>query len=208
MAKKQVNFKLPPDLIEALDVRAGQENTNRTELVIQGIRYILGLSEPQNISVDNRIDHRIEEIENRLQQIEAQHADSRAGNAQIDQLEKRISQLEAQSIDSDTHQQLRRLAEQIEDLRKTFRSTKRSASKTKERQISKSQAIGLDDIPDPLTLTELAGRLGVDRSNLAKARKSKTAAEFEDYTRKRDPESFGWHFEEDREIFIPSFPDS
>jgi len=205
MAKKQVNFKLPPDLIEALDAKAQQENTNRTELVVQGIRYILGLSEAQSSSVDSRIYNRIESLEIRLHQIETHRVDDGSvDDYRLDRLEDRVSQLESQRVEDNIHDRLHALVEEVQSLSDRLAQIpeqKRPAAKVGHR--NQPEAINGSDQPKKLTLTELAKRLGVDRSNLAKVRKNKTAIELAAYTKGRDPSGVAWQFDEVEEAFKP-----
>lgn len=204
MAKKQVNFKLPPDLIEALDAKALEENTNRTELVIQGIRYILGLSEAQSASVDSRIYDRIETLEARLHQIETHRVDSGVDNNRLDQLESRVSQLESQRVEDNIHKRLHTLTEQVQNLSDRLAQIQEQKQPVEgaEHQEDTKATISSDQ-PLKLTLTELAKRLGVDRSNLAKIRKNKTAIELAVYTKGRDPQGIAWQFDETEEAFKP-----
>lgn len=204
MVKKQVNFKLPPDLIEALDTKALQENTNRTELVIQGIRHILGLFETQSASVDNRIYNRIDTLEARLHQIETHRVDGSVDDYRLDRLEDRISQIESQRIEDDIHNRIDTLAEQMQSLSNRLdqiQEQKQLTAKVEHR--NQPEAINPGDQPLKLTLTELAKRLGVDRSNLAKIRKNKTAIDLAVYTKGRDPQGIAWQFDETEEAFKP-----
>lgn len=203
MAKKQVNFKLPPDLIEALDAKAEQENTNRTELVIQGIRYILGLFEIQSTSVDSRIYSRIDTLEARLHQIETHRVDSSVDNYRLDRLEDRVSQLESQRVEDDIYNRLHSLAEQVQNLSDRLAQIQQQESTKTTEYLTPPKAIAFGDKSMKLTLTELAKRLGVDRSNLAKVRKNKTAIELAVYTKGRDPNGVAWQFDETEGAFKP-----
>jgi len=75
MARSQMNFKLPDELIEALKHKAVEQGSTATDLVIQGIRLVLGL-EPSGIdkSVDNSIDtgiyEQLQRIEERIDNLE------------------------------------------------------------------------------------------------------------------------------------------
>jgi hypothetical protein len=204
MAKKQVNFKLPQNLIEALDAKAESENTNRTELVTQGIRYILGLSEVQSDSVDNHVYNRIDSLEARLHQIETHRIDGSADDCRIDQLEDKVRQLESQRIDDDIHNRLHMMTEQIQNLSDCLaqiqgQKEKESTAKVEHHNLPEASTVG--DQPTKLTLTELAKRLSIDRSNLSKARKSKTVMEFFEYTQQRDPLRTGWIWNEESSFF-------
>jgi hypothetical protein len=204
MVKKQVNFKLPPDLIETLDVKADNEGTTRTELVIQGIRYILGLPGIQTNSVDNRIYSRIETLEARLHQIETHRIDAGIDDYRVNCLEERVSQLESQRVEIDIRDRLHTLAEQVQSLSDCLARIQEQKGST----VEVGHSISLEpsttsNQPLKLTLTELAKRLGVDRSNLAKVRKNKTAIELAVYTKERDPNGVAWQFDEAEEAFKP-----
>jgi predicted transcriptional regulator len=202
MPKKQVNFKLPQDLISALDAKAEMESTNRTELVIQGIRYILGLSEAQNTGIDIHIHNRIDSVETRLHQIETHRVDGGVDDYRVDRLENRVSQLEAQRIEEDIHNRIDTLAKQMQDLSDRLvqiQNQKEPARETEHR--NQPEIITPGNKPLKLTLTELSKRLGVDRSNLAKVRKRKTAIELAVYTKERDPQGIAWQFDEAEEVF-------
>jgi polyhydroxyalkanoate synthesis regulator phasin len=204
MPKKQVNFKLPQDLIEALDAKAERESTNRTELVIQGIRYILGLSEVQSAGIDTHIHNRIDSIEARLHQIETHRVEIGVDDYRIDRLEDRVSQLEAQRIEVDIYNRIDTLAERMQalsDRLAQIQNQKELAKETEPQILPQTSTSGDKSIK--LTLTELAKHLGVDRSNLAKARKNKTAIELAVYTKGRDPNGIAWQFDEAEEVFRP-----
>jgi hypothetical protein len=73
--KKQVNYKLPEELIEALQQRATVERTTATDLIIQGMSEFLGLANPEEQPLKATpsiysIVGRLEEIEERLSKIE------------------------------------------------------------------------------------------------------------------------------------------
>jgi hypothetical protein len=199
MPKKQVNFKLPPELVDALDIKASQENTNRTELVIQGIRSILGLSQNQSTGIDKRVD----EIENRLRQVETHCIDESVDARHLKELENRINQLESQWVEGDIYNHLHDLAHQIEELKTSLNRASKAAAPTKQGEDKPLQEEISDTTQQKLTLTELAKRLGVDRSNLAKIRKNKTAIELAVYTKGRDPQGIAWQFDTAEEVFKP-----
>lgn len=75
--RKQANYKLPEELIEAIQDRAAHERTTATDLVIEALNSYLGLS-PEGES--SRIGISIAEIVNRLQSVEESLGKIQTGN--------------------------------------------------------------------------------------------------------------------------------
>jgi predicted RNase H-like nuclease (RuvC/YqgF family) len=72
--KKQANFKLPEELIAALQDRAVQERTTATELVIQALNSFLGNPETEDLGIDiniNNIAECVEDLKERLDKLES-----------------------------------------------------------------------------------------------------------------------------------------
>ncbi|MBD2730938.1 hypothetical protein H6G96_32630 [Nostoc sp. FACHB-892] len=72
--RRQSNFKLPEDLITALQERAAAERTTSTDLVIQALNSFLSNSEPDVSRISGSIPdlaQRIEELTQRLNELEA-----------------------------------------------------------------------------------------------------------------------------------------
>ena len=73
---KQVNYKLPPSLVAALNAKAREENRTATSLVIQALGQLLELpsiSQPQHI--DQKLYESIQEIQRRVKQLEERNID-------------------------------------------------------------------------------------------------------------------------------------
>jgi hypothetical protein len=70
MARKQINFKLPAELIEALHLKAKQDGTTATELVIRGLHYILGLG-PQQVAkeISSAVPERLALLEQEIMEL-------------------------------------------------------------------------------------------------------------------------------------------
>lgn len=80
MSRRQVNFKLPDELIDGLKRKAAEQGLTATDLVIQGIRLVLELeSGCVDRSIDKGIDGSIYGIYEQLRRIE-QRIDSRIDN--------------------------------------------------------------------------------------------------------------------------------
>lgn len=76
MARSQMNFKLPDELIDGLKRKATEQGLTATDLVIQGIRLVLGL-EPGSVDtsidkgVDSSVDTDIYGVYEQLQRIDS-----------------------------------------------------------------------------------------------------------------------------------------
>lgn len=72
--RKQTNYKLPEELITALQERAAVERTTSTDLVIQALNSFLSNSEPDVSHISDSIPdlvQRIEQLTQRLNELEA-----------------------------------------------------------------------------------------------------------------------------------------
>ncbi|WP_066423355.1 hypothetical protein [Anabaena sp. 4-3] len=72
--KKQANFKLPEELIKALQDRAAAERTTATDLLVQALTSFLGNPEKEVSSIGNdiyNIADCVEELKERVDKLEA-----------------------------------------------------------------------------------------------------------------------------------------
>jgi len=73
---KQVNYKLPPSLVEALSAKAKEENRTATSLVIEALGQILEISpslQPQRI--ENELYEFVQELQKRIEHLEKSDVD-------------------------------------------------------------------------------------------------------------------------------------
>jgi hypothetical protein len=93
---KQFNFKISATLLEQLRRTATTKGVSVTELIIQGIHQILGISpSPKNENIDFGIYQKLDEIEQKLQDFEGYQStiDIRVAG-QIEDIIKRLTALE------------------------------------------------------------------------------------------------------------------
>jgi hypothetical protein len=100
MAKefKQFNFKLPPALFKQLKDFSEAKGITATELVIQGIEYVLGIKStiPQKGKLDSELYEQLDKTEQRLQEfIDYQSAVDIKISNRIQELEQTIEGLKA-----------------------------------------------------------------------------------------------------------------
>jgi predicted transcriptional regulator len=96
---KQFNFKLPEALLKQLDQLAETKGVTKTELVIQGIRQVLGLAPEKSpgSGIDSGIYEQLDRLEQRLQEfIDYQSAVDLKTYKRINALEEAIKNFQAQ----------------------------------------------------------------------------------------------------------------
>ncbi|MER3495152.1 MAG: hypothetical protein C4323_25035 [Mastigocladus sp. ERB_26_2] len=211
--RESVNFKLPKSLVELLRTEAKKRNTSATELVAQGLHHILG----QTQVADHRIEDVLHQIINRLSALEANQVNNISSietsiENRLQQIATVLGQLTQsieQSIESTSTQQqaqqLNKLEEKLETVAKSLAQLNnalgqlRHQGNTGRRQFSSSshQFHGQSVEIQSLAGENLARRLGVDELSLSRERENKSSAEFESWSRHRDPGSRGWRFAND-----------
>ncbi|MBD2450552.1 hypothetical protein H6G76_26170 [Nostoc sp. FACHB-152] len=174
--RESINFKLPKPLVEALRAAAKERNTTATDLVIQGLRYVLGEVDGMETDVETRLS----QLETELDRL-ANGVESRVDN-KLGQHSQRLSSLE---------QRLETLATRLTQLEgQRYKSARRQAYPYNSQV---PQSIELQ----PFLAENLAKRLGVDTATLAREQKSKSQSEFESWSRNRDPSSTAWRYQDD-----------
>jgi hypothetical protein len=210
--RESVNFKLPKSLVELLRSEAKKRKVSATELVTQGLHYILGQTEV----ADNRIENVLHQIANRLSALEANQVKDTSGIEPS--IENRLQQIETilghltqsieQSIESTSTQQqvqkLNKLEQKLETVANSLAQLNnalgqlRHQGNTGKRRFSSPHQFHSQSVEiQSLTGENLARRLGVDELSLSTERENKSPLEFESWSRHRDPGSRGWRFGED-----------
>jgi hypothetical protein len=135
---EQVNYKLPAEIVAALREKAKAEKKTATELVLQGLRHVLGMPEGQQANhLESSIQESIRFIEERLRQLEARdienqlyprlarlemliNSDEESGI--YNDLAKRIETIESKdsNIDRNIEVEINRLASQTDRLDKVL----------------------------------------------------------------------------------------
>ena len=215
--RESVNFKLPKSLVDLLRAKAKERNTSATDLVIQGLHLILGQTEGIDKSSPDVIDV-MHDIITRLEALEADRATD--ATATVNGIEDRLHQIETVlehlalsielCIESTSKQQLLERLSSLEtkleaitlrfdQLTNALGQLRLSQSNTGRRQFSPSynQFYPRQVEIQSYTQENLAKRLGVDAATLARELENKSAAEFESWSRNRDPSSLGWRFGDD-----------
>lgn len=190
-----INFKLPQPLVEALKVRATEQETTATDLVIKGLHHVLGLSTPV---VDNGIESILHEIITRIEALETKKTidsngiDNRLHSLADSPEPQRVSKLE---------QKLEVVARRLEILEIAIASGRYSGNSKPRRQSHpyQQQSVELQAMP----LENLAPRLGLTPSYLADQKDKLSTKEFISWSRNRDPRSIGWQFSLQDALYHP-----
>jgi hypothetical protein len=198
--RESVNFKLPKSLVNALRAKAKELDTSATELVVQGLHQVLGLT---NKSIDHSTTDVLQQLITRIEALEATSIENRLYRMETT-LAWLLRSIE-QSIESPSRQQqtaqLNSLPEKLEVL-----TTQLAQLNNALRQMPRDTTRGRGQFPSsqsrpieiqPCSGENLARRLGVDELSLAKERDTKSQSEFESWSRHRDPSSRGWRFGSD-----------
>jgi hypothetical protein len=193
--RESINFKLPKPLVNALRAKARELETTATDLVIQGLDYVLNLTPDQTGKrIDNNLENRLHQLETEFQKltnnIEARTESSVESKAGQDS--KRLSNLE---------QNLETLARRLDILERALLSGKYGNSQKPHRSSYPYQQQEVTIQPFPAQ--NLAQRLGLTASSLSAEREKLTAKEFISWTRNRDPRSIGWEYHPEDDLYHP-----
>ncbi|RCJ36686.1 hypothetical protein A6770_40555 [Nostoc minutum NIES-26] len=189
------NFKLPKTLVEALKAKAQEEKTTATDLVIQGIHHVLGLS---TTSVDNSTDNVLHEILTRIETLETKPAISTNGT------DNRLHSIP----DSAQSQQLSNLEQKLEvvtrrlELLEIAIASGRYANNSKPRRQAYPYQQSYVEL-QALATENLASRLGLTASYLASEKQRLSEKDFVNWSRNRDPRSIGWRFDPEDGLYHP-----
>lgn len=111
---KQVNYKLPPDVVEALNTKAKEEGTTATNLVLRGLEHVLGISsKAETQSIDSNLYESIRAIEIRLESLEAHSIEKEIYN-RISSLENYWNQFTSENIENNIYGRIARLEQLVE----------------------------------------------------------------------------------------------
>ncbi|AUT04563.1 MULTISPECIES: hypothetical protein [unclassified Nostoc] len=180
--RESINFKLPKPLVEALRATAKERNTTATDLVIQGLRYVLGEVNGMETDVETRL-HQLEAELNRL----TSGIESSVEN-QLGQHSHRLSSLE---------QKLEAMATKLAQLEGALNAGQRYKSPARRQGYAYNSQVPQSLELQPFLAENLAKRLGVDTATLAREQKNKSQFEFESWSRNRDPSSTAWRYQDD-----------
>ena len=101
----------------------------------------------------------------------------------------------------DLRDKLSQLESQLEQFKSKTVLKKNSSPKSVAMQLDILKDLKLQNF-EPLTNTQLAKRLGVDGSNLAKKR-AKGSEQLASYTSSKDPDKLCWHYFEGDKLYYP-----
>ncbi|MCV3215636.1 hypothetical protein OGM63_19315 [Plectonema radiosum NIES-515] len=176
--RESINFKLPKTLTAALRKVASYRNTTATDLVILGLRQVLG-------SVEGTEDG----VETRLPQLEAQ----------LHHLANRIDERVDNGVDNN---RLSSLEQKLEEFALRLAKIEGAITTLGQRSYTNNRRQAFNYHPpqlelQPYTGENLAKRLGIDVATLTRERQNNTPAEFEIWCRRKDPSPVGWRFGDD-----------
>jgi len=196
--RESINFKLPKSLTNALRAKAQELNTTATDLVTQGLNYILG---GKFDGKDSGSDEAIQNILNRLQALESGGTDSSV-ETRLKQLETQISNLDKRVDSGVDTGDIKDLKQKVEELVLQLAKIEGAIAILGQRQGGGGKRQPYNYIPpqmelQPYTGDNLGRRLGVDVKTLEREWKNLTLKEFESWCRSRDPNGFWWKFEND-----------
>lgn len=174
--RESINFKLPKTLTNALRAAARERNTTATDLVIQGLYYVLGPAPGTELSLETRL----HQLETQFQQ-QANQQNTRPVQGLDDREQQRLSQLEHKT--EAIALRLAQLEGAISLLNQRSTSSSRRQSYNYHPPQQQLQAY---------TGENLAKRLGVDLATLERELTNQTSKDFERWCRSRDPGSVAW----------------
>jgi len=199
--RESINFKFPKPLADALRTAARERNTTATDLVIQGLNYILGGKFDGSGSVDDAIQNLL----NRIEALEFRSTDSGVENG-FHQLGTQASGIYGgvdRGVDDGSSQRLSVLEQKVEALTLSLAKIEGAIAILSQRQQSSGgKRQSYNYIPPPMELQpytgdNLARRLAVDIKTLERERKNLPEMEFESWCRSKDPRGMWWRFESD-----------
>ena len=178
--RESINFKLPKPLAEALRAKAAELDTTATDLVIQGLNYILG----DIPGVSGSVEIRLYELEEEFWRLK-QNTTSFGANPQH---ESRLIALE---------NKLETVTNQLAKFEGALLVLQSSINASKSRRSSYSQPYNSQPIKiEPHDEKKLAFRLSTTVATLTEKRTTLSALEFESWTRDKDSVKRGWRFDE------------
>ncbi|MBW4558198.1 MAG: hypothetical protein KME59_20145 [Trichormus sp. ATA11-4-KO1] len=174
--RESINFKLPKPLAAALRAVAKERNTTATNLVIQGLHYVLG-----------DVDGMETDVETRLHQIEAQ-------------LTKQANQQDTpqvQGLDDSSQQKFEKLEQKMEAIALRLAQLEGAIALLNQRSTPSSRRQSYNYHPPQQQLQaytgeNLAKRLGIDLATLEREQSTQTSKDFERWCRSKDPGSLAW----------------
>ncbi|MBW4558750.1 MAG: hypothetical protein KME59_23045 [Trichormus sp. ATA11-4-KO1] len=175
--RESINFKLPKTITNALRTAARERKTTATDLVIQGLHYILGQVPGTEMSVESR-----------LHQLEAQfHQIANGQDARVEDSSK---------------QRLLLLEQKTEAITLKLAQIEGAISLLGQRSSTSHRRQSYQYHPPQVELQayqgeNLAKRLGVDLATLERERNNQSSKDFERWCRSKDPGSVGWRFGDD-----------
>ncbi len=195
--REALNLRIPKPLGDALRAKAKELKTTATDLVIQGLEYVL---EGKRESKDSSVDDTIQNILKLIEALESSRKDS--------SIETRLHQLEIQAnrtdkcIDDDPKQKLTALEQKMEDISTRLAKIEGAIAILGQRQGGGGKRQSYNHIPpqmelQPYTGDNLGRRLGVDVKTLEREMKNLSPKEFESWCRSKDPGGMWWKFEND-----------
>ncbi|MDJ0799655.1 MAG: hypothetical protein QNJ51_23050 [Calothrix sp. MO_167.B12] len=182
--RESINFKLPKTLTAALRTAAKERNTTATELVIQGLRHVLGDVPGVETSVETR-----------LAQLEEQLA-SGSSSPLDNSTERRLTNLEGK-IES-LSDRIAQFEGRIMQLQHSFNTPNRRYKSGYPYQYN-TQPPQLE----PLDENKLAMRLSTNVSTLQERHSTMGKEEFEKWCSERDPSKRKWRYSEKDGLYHP-----
>ena len=178
--RESINFKLPQELVAALRTAAVERETTATDLVIQGLHYILQIEDTTELrlsQLEEGLDDLTNCIETTVEAATESHAE-RLSNVE-DKLETVFTKL----------QQLEAARVQMQQNFKTPRRPRNSRYP--------SQFYSPPPKLNPFLEENLAKRLVTNTATIRNNRKDLSEQEFIAWTKSRDPGGWGWQFKDD-----------
>ncbi len=176
--RESINFKLPKPLADALRAKAAELDTTATDLVIQGLNYILG----DVPGVEGSVEKRLYELEEEFWRLKNTNVGANP------HYETRLTALE---------NKLEAVANQLTKFEGALLVMQSSINASRSRRSSYSQPLNSQPIKiEPHDEKKLAFRLSTTVATLTEKRTTLSALEFESWTRDKDSVKRGWRFDE------------
>jgi hypothetical protein len=182
--RESINFKLPKPLVQALRAKARKLNTTATDLVIKGLRHVLG----EVPGIEDGVEHRLYKVEQKLESIES-HLEGGGDSSRNTQLQ----------------QQVEALTTKVAQLEGAIMVLQRNQNTPQKRKSSYPSPFYAREAPQlqPFKEENLAMRLVTDTATIRDNRATLTQSEFISWTKQRDPSGVGWRYDEKEKLYYP-----
>ncbi len=205
--RESINFKLPKSLADALRAAARERNTTATDLVIRGLRQVLGDAPGVEVSTEIRLQQIEEDLYYLAHSINGHGNTTQTDNPAADsRTEERLTKIEEkfETICDRLHDYTERIAK----LEGAISAISRNgiASNNGRRYKNSGNPYNQSGKPpqiEPLDEQKLALRLNVNIPTLKEKHETLDKTEFEEWSKNRDRAKYTWRFDNKDGLYHP-----